>query len=100
MQQFRQKEIPDDIPVYRSAPRTSRSGSAVSSRASGTVASNGEARRLIQQGGVKLNGEKVVNADLEIRPDRRVDCAGGQATFCSGYFSALKMRNSCLDRAG
>ena len=34
------------------------------------AASNGEAKRLIQQGGVKLNDVAVRNADEEIAVDR------------------------------
>jgi len=32
----------------------------------GLTKSNGEARRAIDQGGVKLNGEKVSNTNLEL----------------------------------
>ena len=34
--------------------------------ATGLAASKGEARRLIEQGGVKVNGEKASNAAAEI----------------------------------
>jgi tyrosyl-tRNA synthetase len=35
----------------------------------GLVSSNAEARRLIQQGAVSINGEKISNPDLEFVPE-------------------------------
>ena len=35
----------------------------------GMAASKGEARRLIEQGGVKINGEKATAANADITPD-------------------------------
>ena len=37
--------------------------------ACGLAASRGEARRLIQQGGVSVNGEKVPNQDFTVNAD-------------------------------
>ncbi len=65
VQQFKQKEIPDDIEVINLAA----SGPLWICKLltdTGLTKSNGEARRLIQQGGVKIDGEKVENPDLEI----------------------------------
>lgn len=85
VQQFKQKEIPDDIPVYH---LTSDQPVWICSllSASGTLSSNGEARRLIQQGAVKLNGEKVVNADLEIAPIGEVTIQAGKRKFVKVIF--------------
>jgi tyrosyl-tRNA synthetase len=80
LQQFRQKEIPDDVPDYRCASDKPVWICALLT-ASGTVASNGEARRLIQQGGVKLNGEKVTNADLELEPTGESILQAGKRRF-------------------
>ena len=84
-QQFRQKEIPDDIPVYRCTADKPVWVCALLT-ASGTVASNGEARRLLQQGGVKLNGEKIVDADLEISPADEVILQAGKRRFVRVIF--------------
>ena len=35
-------------------------------QASGLVSSRGEAKRLIQQGGIKVNEEKIASADLDV----------------------------------
>jgi len=61
---FRQKEIPDEVPDC-AVPDGTRWICAVIVHA-GFAKSNGEARRLIQQGGVKINGEKVADVDLEL----------------------------------
>jgi len=67
LQQFRQKALPEDLPVYYCIADQPVWICALMT-ASGTVSSNGEARRLIQQGGVKLDGEKLTDADLELAP--------------------------------
>ena len=61
---FVKKEIPDDIPEVNIPPMIYKLADLVV--ASGLTASKGEARRLIEQGGVKLNGEKATSAAAEI----------------------------------
>ncbi len=85
VQQFKQKEVPDDIPEVRiesSAPiwicRLMNDA--------GLVASNGEARRLIKQGGVKLNGEKIDNADLEVEAVGEIILQAGKRRFARIIF--------------
>jgi len=89
VQQFKQKEIPDDIPVYHFASAEPVWICTLLS-ASGTLVSNGEARRLIQQGGVKLNGEKVVSAELEIAPLGEVIIQAGKRKFVKIVFAENK----------
>lgn len=89
VQQFKQKEIPDDIPVYHLTSEQPVWICALLS-ASGTVASNGEARRLIQQGAVKLNGEKVVSNDLEIAPVGEMIIQAGKRKFVKIVFDKNK----------
>jgi len=88
IQQFKQKEIPDDIPVVR----------LVSSEPvwicrlladAGLVASNGEARRLIQQGGVKLDGAKVGNPDQEVVPAGELVVQAGKRRFARIIFCEI-----------
>ena len=40
--------------------------------AAGLCKSKGEARRVVQQGGVRLDGEPVGNADTQIEPNEAV----------------------------
>jgi tyrosyl-tRNA synthetase len=65
--QFKQKEVPDDIQTVRIVSAGPIWICRLLTEA-GLVASNGEARRLIQQGGVKIDGEKAANPDQEIAP--------------------------------
>src|SRR5687768_15452265 len=61
---FVKKEVPDDIPEVAIAAGTYKLADLV--LASGLVATKAEAKRLIEQGGVKLNGEKATSAAAEI----------------------------------
>jgi tyrosyl-tRNA synthetase len=61
--QFQKKERPDDIPEVRVAGELNVVELVV---ASGLAASNGEARRLIEQGGVKLNDEKLTDITASV----------------------------------
>jgi tyrosyl-tRNA synthetase len=63
---FVQKEIPDDIEV-RSMPAGLHNLAQLLAD-TGLASSKGEARRLIEQGGVKINGEKATaaNADIDV----------------------------------
>jgi tyrosyl-tRNA synthetase len=85
-QQFRQKEISEDIPVVRMAA----GGVFWICRLlvdAGLVGSNGEARRLVQQGGVKVNGEKIDNADLEVAAAGEVILQAGKRRFARVLFA-------------
>ncbi len=85
VQQFKQKEIPDDIPVVRFAAGDPVWVCRLLAEA-GLVTSNGEARRLVQQGGVKLNGEKVGNPDLEVQAAGEVVLQAGKRRFARVIF--------------
>ncbi|HAD05209.1 MAG: tyrosine--tRNA ligase [Desulfuromonadales bacterium GWC2_61_20] len=65
--QFKQKEVPDDIPQVRLAYDAPVWICRLLTDA-GLTASNGEARRLVQQGAVKLAGEKIDDPEREIPP--------------------------------
>ncbi len=62
--QFVQKEIPDEIDEKRLASGAHALAQLLAD--TGLAASKGEARRLIEQGGVKVNGEKATAANSEI----------------------------------
>ena len=62
-----QKALPDDIPEYR--PRVeegTRIGLLTLLTQAGLTASNGAARRLVQQGAVQLDGERIADSRLVI----------------------------------
>ncbi|MFL6375205.1 MAG: tyrosine--tRNA ligase [Pyrinomonadaceae bacterium] len=63
---FVQKEVPDDIEEHVLTAGTHNLAQLLAD--TGLAASKSEARRLIEQGGVKVNGEKATaaNADIEI----------------------------------
>jgi tyrosyl-tRNA synthetase len=61
---FVRKEVPDEIEEKRVASGQHKLAELLVS--TGLAASKGEARRLIEQGGVKVNGEKASNAAAEI----------------------------------
>lgn len=63
-QLFSKREIPEDIPDFQVSEAAVRITKLLTD--SGLCASGGEAKRLIQGGGVSLDGEKVCSADSEI----------------------------------
>ncbi|MEQ1921054.1 MAG: tyrosine--tRNA ligase [Pyrinomonadaceae bacterium] len=69
VKRFVQKEIPDEIDEQQIAAGSYNLAQILAD--TGLASSKGEARRLIEQGGVKVNGEKATaaNADVAIGPD-------------------------------
>jgi tyrosyl-tRNA synthetase len=61
---FQKRELPTDIPEVTLEPGTVWIVKLIADLK--MALSNGEARRLIQGGGVKLNGEKVIDTDAQI----------------------------------
>jgi tyrosyl-tRNA synthetase len=61
---FVNKEVPDDIELKQMPAGTYRIADLLAE--TGLTASKGEARRLIEQGGVKIDGEKASNSAAEI----------------------------------
>ena len=76
---FVKKEVPDDIPEVSIASGTYKLADLVV--ASGLVAAKGEAKRLIEQGGVKLNGEKATSAAAEIEMNDHLVLQVGKLKF-------------------
>ena len=69
IKRFRDHEIPTDLElIVIGAPAA---GSAIASvlRDAQLVSSNSEATRMIEQGAVRINGERVTNRDLVIAVD-------------------------------
>jgi len=66
VKRFRDNEIPDEMPQVSHALSDGTLLLARAMTEAGLTKSNGEGRRSIDQGGVKLNGEKVSNANMEL----------------------------------
>ena len=68
---FAKKELPDDIPEFTVENSIMKNGKVWIVRLmteAKLAGSSGEARRLIQQGGVKLDGKKISDAEFEFEP--------------------------------
>ena len=75
---FQERELPPDMPTYT----LEGSANIVDLLAdSGLTKSKGEARRLIQQGGVRLDGEKVDNIDEVITVEKEAVLQVGRRKF-------------------
>ena len=66
IKRFRDNETPADMPQFNHALGDGTLLLARAMAESGMTKSNGEARRSIDQGGVKLNGEKISNPNHEL----------------------------------
>jgi tyrosyl-tRNA synthetase len=67
----KQHQIPDDVPVIALDAADLRDGKVWLPRllvAAGLASSNGEARRAVAQGGVRLDGEVLADPDAEFTP--------------------------------
>tara|TARA_Y100000588_G_scaffold381595_1_gene467534 strand:+ start:155 stop:1360 length:1206 start_codon:yes stop_codon:yes gene_type:complete len=75
---FIKKDIPDDIPECKLEKPTKLIDVMVSNN---MVSSNGEARRMIKQGAVKLNNEKVEDGFVHIEPGSNTTLKVGKRRF-------------------
>ena len=66
---FQRRELPEDMPEYRLSGPTKIVDLLV---AGGLAQSKSQARRLIQQRGVRLGGERVEDINLEVAPSDQV----------------------------
>ncbi|MEI2692718.1 MAG: tyrosine--tRNA ligase [Anaerolineae bacterium] len=79
---FQQRELPDDMPEVRLDGPVALLALMT---AHGLAASNSEARRLVQQGGVKLDGQTVGDIKLELVP------TGGEQVLQVGRRKFIKL---------
>ena len=64
--QFAKKEIPDDVPEKTIAAEDGKLWIVKALSEGGLTASNGEAMRMIKQGAVSVDGEKVTDKDTQL----------------------------------
>lgn len=79
---FQQRELPDDMPAVRLDGPVALLALMTGQ---GLAASNSEARRLVQQGGVKLDGQPVADFKLELAP------TGGEQVLQVGKRKFLRL---------
>ena len=75
---FQQRELPPDMPELKLVQPVSLVDLLTNT---GLVPSKSEARRLVQQGGIKLDGEQVDDFNLTIAPDREHVLQVGRRKF-------------------
>ena len=78
---FRQGEMPTDMPDLELAAGEQGLGVAALLKGAGLTASTSEALRMIDQGGVKLNGERVMDKALHLRRGETVVAQVGKRKF-------------------
>lgn len=81
---FKENQVPEDIPEVALASEDLEDGKIWIVRLlvkAGLATSNGEGRRLIQQGGVKLDGEVIDNPDLDWTPKNETVIQVGKRRF-------------------
>lgn len=77
---FAEKEIPDKISIYKTSQNQIWIVKLLSD--AGLVKSNGEARRMIKQGAVSVNGEKINDVDLNLTIADGMILKVGKRRFC------------------
>jgi tyrosyl-tRNA synthetase len=78
---FRQGAMPDDMPEFTLPGEDGGLSVVQALKQTGLTASTSEAMRMIEQGGVKLNGEKVGDKSLKIKSGETVVAQVGKRKF-------------------
>jgi len=78
---FRQGVLPEDMPEISVASAEGKIGIAQLLKQAGLVASTSEALRMIEQGGVKLDGEKISDKTLQLKSGTVVVAQVGKRKF-------------------
>lgn len=76
---FVKKEIPDDIPEFKIETKEIKLVTVM--KESGTAGSSSEAIRLIKQGGVYIDGEKITDDKFVIKPEKDFILKVGKRKF-------------------
>jgi len=80
---FQRGQMPDDIPAKTLETHGEGIGIAAALSQCGLTSSNSEAFRMIQQGGVKIDGEKISDRSLKLEPGFAGILQVGKRKFCN-----------------
>lgn len=83
---FKNKNLPQDIPQIKLSSSQSTLGLLNLIKQAGLSGSNSEARRLVEQGGVQLNQEKVTDPQMEIKAEGEYLIQVGKRRFAKVIF--------------
>ncbi|MEW6300799.1 MAG: S4 domain-containing protein, partial [Thermodesulfobacteriota bacterium] len=86
-QRFQHRELPDDIETVTLTERAPTVWICHLLRAAGLTKSTSEARRLIHQGGVRLDGERVEDPDLQVASQGEKVLQVGRRRFVKVLFT-------------
>ena len=78
---FSQKQLPDDMPEFVLNKSEGKIWIVRLMASAGLVKTNAEARRLIQQGAVSIDGQKISDVNLEIEPKEDFVLKAGKRRF-------------------
>jgi len=78
---FQKGAIPDDMPEFELQGAAGGVPIGYALRDAGLVSGTGEAFRMIKQGAVRLDGEKVADRDISLPPGADVVCQVGKRKF-------------------
>lgn len=81
---FSKGNMPDEMPIYK--PDQKEMWIVKFMANSGLVKSNGEARRMIKQGAVSINGEKISKMNIDIKIKSGMILKIGKRRFCKVEF--------------
>ncbi len=82
---FQQGQMPEDIPEKTLASGGDGIGIAAALKQCGLVSNNSEAFRMIQQGGVRIDGEKVSERSLKLEAGFTGILQVGKRKFCKAH---------------
>jgi len=80
-QVFAKKELPDEIEEFKISLKDGGVGLLEIMTQAGLTKSNGEARRLVQQGGVKIDQEKVTDVNMSFGSSAAFIIQAGKRKF-------------------
>jgi tyrosyl-tRNA synthetase len=86
VRRFRDNQTPDEMPEYTIPAETSRQLLCKLLATAGLVPSNSEGRRSIKAGGVKVNGVKVSDENLEVDASGEYVIQVGKRRFAKVFF--------------
>lgn len=86
IRQFKEKQLPEDIPIYIKKASRDKVWICELLREIKIIPSHGEARRLIKQAGLKLNGQRVMDEFLGVEQEGEIIIQAGKRKFAKVIF--------------